>query len=97
MDKKEAVKFIAYLVTSARGCIEEPKIYGSFRLVDSAGKFYGALKKHGLIDDRDIDEIISMIDEKKYSCMFDEQEFIGMLDRVVDRLVDVTVSMEKSE
>lgn len=97
MDKKEAVKFIAYLVTSARGCINEPKIYGSFRLVDSAGKFYEALKKHGLIDDDEIAEVISMIDEKKYSCMFDEQEFVEMMDRVVDRLVDITISMEEGK
>ena len=96
MDKKEAIKIITYLITSARGCIDEPKIYGSFRLVDSASKLYSALKTHGLIDDHEIAKVISIIDEKKYSCMFDENEFVEMLDRVIDRLVDVTVSMGKS-
>ncbi len=91
MDKNDALKHVAYLVTSARGCIDEPKIYGSFRLVDAATKYYETLKKNNLIDDQEIAEIITMIDEKKYSCMFDEKEFIDMLDQVVDKLVDLTI------
>ncbi len=92
MDKKEAIKFIAYLVTSARGCINEPKVYGSFRLVDSASKFYEMMNKQGFIDDDKAAEIITILDDKKYTCMTDENEFIEMLDLVVDKLVDATMN-----
>jgi len=45
MDEKEIIKLFAYMITSARGCVDEPKIYGPFRLVDSISKLYGILKK----------------------------------------------------
>ena len=91
MNKTDTLRYITYLVTSARGCINEPKIYGSFRLIDSATKFFETLRKNNLIDDQEISEIIALIEEKKYSCMFDEKEFIAMLDHVVDKLVDLTM------
>lgn len=87
MKRDDIVKLFAYIITSARGCIGEPKIYGPFRLIDSASKLFYFLKENDLIDDKDIESIIKKIDEKKYSCMTDEQEFIKMLDEVIDDLV----------
>ncbi len=89
MDRNSIVKMFAYIITSARGCIDEPKIYGSFRLVDSASKLFYLLKENGLINDKEIEKIINKIDEKKYSCMSDEQEFIDMIDDVISDLVVV--------
>jgi hypothetical protein len=89
MDRKDFVKILTYIVTSARGCVEEPKIYGPFRLMDTASKMYYMLKDNGLIDDEEIEKIINNIDEKKFSCMTDEQEFISMMDEIIEDLVVV--------
>lgn len=89
MNRDDIVKLLTYIITSARGCIDEPKIYGSFRLVDSASKLFYLFKENNLLDDREIENIINKIDGKKYSCMTDEQEFINMLDEVINDLVIV--------
>lgn len=92
MNRNEVLKMLTYIVTSARGCVEEPTIYGPFRLVDTASKMYYMLKKNGLLDDDEIAKVIDKIDEKKYSCMTDEQEFISMMDEVIEDLVVVMSS-----
>ena len=87
MDEKEIIKLFAYMVTSARGCVDEPKIYGPFRLVDSISKLYSILKENNLIGNGEVSKIIEKIEEKKYSCMTDEKEFVTMLDDVIDDFV----------
>jgi len=87
MDEKEIIKLFAYMVTSARGCVDEPKIYGPLRLVDSISKLYGILEKNNLIGNEEVSKIIEKIEEKKYSCMTDEKEFVTMLDNVIDDFV----------
>ena len=87
MDEKEIIKLFAYMVTSARGCVDEPKIYGPFRLIDSISKLYSILKENTLIGNEEVSKIIGKIEEKKYSCMTDEKEFVTMLDDVIDDFV----------
>lgn len=87
MDEKEIIKLFAYMVTSARGCVDEPKIYGPFRLVDSISKLYSILKENNLIGNEEVSKIMEKIEEKKYSCMTDEKEFVTMLDDVIDDFV----------
>jgi hypothetical protein len=89
MNRNDIIKMFAYMLTSARGCVDEPKIYGPLRLADSVCRLYYLLKENNLIDDVSIDSIIKKIDEKKSSCMTDEQEFINMLDEVIDDLVTI--------
>lgn len=87
MDEKEIIKLFAYMVTSARGCVDEPKIYGPFRLIESISKLYSILKENNLIGNGEVSKIIEKIEEKKYSCMTDEKEFVTMLDDVIDDFV----------
>ena len=87
MNKKEIIKLFTYMVTSARGCLDEPKIYGPFRLIDSISKLYSVLKENNLIENKEVSKIIEKIEEKKYSCMTDEKEFVTMLDEVIDDFV----------
>lgn len=89
MDRNEVLKILAYILTSARGCIDEPKIYGPLRLADTAVRLFYLLKDNNLIADKEINKIIDYIDENKSSCMSGEQEFIDMLDKVIDDLVTV--------
>ena len=87
MHENEIIKLFAYMITSARGCVDEPKIYGPFRLIDSISKLYSILKENDLIENKEVSKIIGKIEEKKYSCMTDEKEFVTMLDDVIDDFV----------
>lgn len=83
------------MVTSARGCVDEPKIYGPFRLIDSMSRLYSILKENNLTGNEEVSKIIEKIDEKKYSCMTDEKEFVTMLDDVIDDFVTLVNINEK--
>ena len=96
MDEKEIIKLFAYMITSARGCIDEPKIYGPLRIVDSISKLYRILKENNLIGNEEVAKIIEKIEDKKYSCMTDEKEFIAMLDDVIDDFV-VLLNLNKNK
>ncbi len=95
MEEKDIIKLFTYLVTSARGCMDEPKIYGPFRLIDSVSKFYNLLKENNLIKGEEIAKIVEKIDRKKYSSMTDEKEFVTMLDDIIDDFVALLDSYKK--
>ncbi|NLS44283.1 MAG: hypothetical protein GX969_00860 [Firmicutes bacterium] len=89
MNREEVLKLFSYMITSARGCVGEPKLYGPFRILDSMSRLYYLLKENNLINEEGLAKIIDLIDEKKYSCMTDKEEFISMLDQAVDGMVDI--------
>lgn len=88
MNKYDILDYIAYIVSSAKCCIKEPKIYGSFRLVDSIEKLIILLEKHNIVIDDDIKKIIEKIQNEKLSFMTDEEHFILMLDEVTSDLIE---------
>jgi hypothetical protein len=89
MDKRDILDYMAYIVSSAKGCINEPKMYGPFRLVDSIEKFMNLLAKYKLIDDDDINKVAEKIASEKFSVMTDEEKFISMLDEVTFDLIEI--------
>jgi len=77
------LELIAFLATSARGCIDEPPIYGPLRLIDALSRLTDLPKYAKCLKDDDfLHKIKAEIDEKKNSVMFDIEEFQDMLDRV---------------
>lgn len=82
-------EMIVYLVTSARGCMDEPKIYGSLRLLDSTSMLYELMDQED-IDIGKLDKIIDKINENKHICMMDREAFKGLLDELIDELVELT-------
>lgn len=89
MSEKEIIKIFSFMVSSARGCVDEPKIYGPFRLIDSISKLYSILKENNLIGKNDLSKIIEKIDRKKYIFMTDEKEFVFLLDEIIDDFADL--------
>lgn len=77
--RDEFFALLAFLVTSARNCVEEPKLYGPFRLVDGASRLIGILEGTGIADEFLV-EMRGKIDGGKYSVMGDKDEFIKFLD-----------------
>jgi len=78
------LELVAFLATSARGCIDEPPLYGPFRLIDALSRLIDLPKYVTCLKDDDfLHKIKAEIEEKKYSVMFDTEEFQGMLDSIV--------------
>jgi len=78
------LELVAFLATSARGCLDEPPSYGPFRLIDALSRLTD-LPKYAtcLKDDEFLRKIKADIDEKKFSVMTNTEEFRNMLDSVV--------------
>ncbi len=81
--EKELFDFMGYLLTSARGLVEEPQMYGPFRLIEGVSKLCEILLK----EETEFEEIYKLlkdkIDERKFSLMTDENEFIALMDETV--------------
>ena len=48
--QEETFNLIAYMISSARGLYDEPPDYGSFRLLDAAGRLLEILDNSGELD-----------------------------------------------
>ncbi len=86
--RDEHFKLLAFLITSARGCVDEPPLYGPLRLIDAAERLISLMEKRGIIN-KDLLEIKAMIGEKKGLVMYDEKEFIKFLDELVLRIAKI--------
>ena len=85
--KSDFFNLLAFLVTSARNCVEEPKLYGPFRLVDGASRLIGILEEAHMADEFFV-EVRKKIEVGKYSVMGDKSEFIKFLDDLTLDFVD---------
>lgn len=88
----ELLKLFCYIITSARGCVEEPKLYGPLRLIDSMARLISLLDTQGLADDF-LRKEGAKIEEKKYLVMQDERDFTKFLDELV---IDFTKKLKES-
>ncbi|MEO3994079.1 MAG: DUF6092 family protein [Desulfurococcaceae archaeon TW002] len=86
--RDEHFKLLAFLITSARGCIDEPHLYGPLRLVDAASKLINIMRLEGKTIEG-LEKIQEMIEEKKHLVMHDEREFIKFLDELIMELVKI--------
>ncbi|MFN3267793.1 MAG: DUF6092 family protein [Zestosphaera sp.] len=86
--RDEHFKLLAFLITSARGCVDEPHLYGPLRLVDAASKLINIMRLEGKTIEG-LEKIQEMIEEKKHLVMHDEGEFIKFLDELVTELVKI--------
>jgi len=81
-----------YMLTSARGLIEEPQLYGPFRLLDGVSRLCDILEKKDSGYADFFSELKAKIDEKKYTVISDEDAFIRMMD---DAVLDFTRKMNE--
>jgi hypothetical protein len=77
--KNNFFDLLSFLIVSARNCVEEPKLYGPFRLIDGASKLIEILEGEGLADEF-LSKLRKKIEDKKYSVMSSKDEFTEFLD-----------------
>jgi hypothetical protein len=82
----ELLAFLSYLAVSARGCLNEPKEYGPFRLVDGMSRLLEICEFAGLSGEGWA-ELRDYIDAHKLDVMDEAADFAAFLDQVVARTV----------
>ncbi len=90
MNRDDQARIFTHLLTSARGCIEEPPLYGPLRLLEAYSLLLHMLKRE------ETDEFYYQLDEQvenlKDKCMGHEKQFIEGLDQVLEALTDHIIS-----
>ncbi|MGC8933427.1 MAG: DUF6092 family protein [Candidatus Methanodesulfokora sp.] len=81
-------KLLSFLVSSARGCVDEPVLYGSLRLIDAAARLMDIMEEEGLIND-DLIRLRELIKEKMNLIMHDEASFVEFLDYISQELARI--------
>lgn len=91
LSEDQAMELLAFLVVSSRGVIDEPSLYGSFRLMDAAGRMLGFILDNGKVSDEDaLRRMKERIDEGKMQMMTDEQGYVAFTEEMV-RVVTKTL------
>ncbi|MEM1952892.1 MAG: DUF6092 family protein [Thermoproteota archaeon] len=85
---REIFDFILFLLTAARGCVDEPHIYGPFRLVDAASRIIGIYFRVCGKDDQFLRNLKNTIDQNEYIVIESEKEFVKFMDRLIAESVE---------
>jgi len=86
--KDKHFQLLAFLITSARGCVDEPKLYGPLRLLDAASRLIDIMEDEGKSND-EILKLKELIEENIDVLMYDEEEFIRLLDELAKQLAKI--------
>lgn len=73
----EAFRLATFLVTAARDVVDEPAIYGPFRMVDAVDRLIA-----GSFDDDFLTQIKPELEREKQKVMSDRDAFVTWLDRL---------------
>jgi hypothetical protein len=79
------LEIAVFLATSAQGCLNEPPLYGPFRLLDALSKL-AEFPNYvtGLTPDPFLKRIKAIVDEKKFLVMYDVEGFKKAIDEIVE-------------
>jgi hypothetical protein len=78
-----------FLLTAARGCVDEPKMYGPLRLVDAISRLADIYSKTDKIKpDPFLLKMKEEIDTNKYVVMSSEDDFVAFIDRLILQFTD---------
>lgn len=80
---KQLFELTGYMLTSARGLIDEPGLYGPFRLIDGVSRLCEILKNEKSNYSDFFSSLKEKIDNGKYSVMSDKASFVKLLDELV--------------
>lgn len=76
-----AFRLAAFLVTAARDVVDEPAIYGPFRIVDAVDRLMA-----GVFDDDFLRQLKPELEREKQKVMTDREGFVAWLDELSARV-----------
>lgn len=72
---------LAFLVSSAHILVNEPHLYGTFRLIDGASRLIGFALESGQLEDEEfLRRLKEDVDERKFLLMTDEDTYFQLLE-----------------
>ncbi|MBM4465574.1 MAG: hypothetical protein FJ014_08495 [Chloroflexi bacterium] len=80
--RAEVLELLCYIVTSARGLVDEPWRYGPFRLIETARRLI-AIMQHAGLDDEFLRRVATKIDNHDVVTRNDGEGLIRFLDDLV--------------
>jgi hypothetical protein len=81
MNDKALRELFCFILTSARGCVDEPPLYGPFRLLDTYSRLIEALSDDWM--DSFWREQKEQIDNYKTTVMYDQEAFVQSMDQTL--------------
>lgn len=86
--KDDLGSVLAFLASSAIGCLREPAIYGPLRMLEAMERIIAYARDKDLIDTPGLLDLADRIEENKLLCMTDEAAFASFVEEVGLELVD---------
>lgn len=81
ISEEDLFEVLAFLFSSAHLLVDEPHLYGTFRLVDAASRLMGfALESGQLEDEQFLRELKEDVDKRKFLLMTDEETYFQLLE-----------------
>ncbi|MHB1394159.1 MAG: DUF6092 family protein [Clostridia bacterium] len=90
MNRDDQDRIFTYLITSAKGCVDEPPLYGPFRLLEVFSMLLGILNREET--DKFYFELDKQIQGFKNKCMGDEKQFVEGLDQALESLTNYIIN-----
>ncbi len=90
--RDEVLAVATYMLSGARGCVDEPKLYGPLRLIEAISRLIAMAESAGLPKDEFLIQAKRKIDANKHLVMESEEEFTKFLD---DLLRDFTQELKR--
>ena len=83
----QVASLVCYMITSARGLVGEPRIYGASRLIEAARRLISLAEQCG-IRHATLLEVAGQIERYRLDALLDgEEEFTRFMDGLVEALV----------
>ena len=86
--QEQAVRLLCFMVSSARGLLDEPKLYGPRRLVDATEQLLSLLEQAGIYD-RSWDELKEFIHSNRGHMQRDAEHAREFLDSLMELAVEL--------
>jgi hypothetical protein len=89
ISEEDFYELLSFMVTSAYLSVEEPELYGSFRLIDGACRLIEfALESGQLQDEQFVKEFKEYADVRKHWMMTDESGYLRFLEEATGKLAE---------
>jgi hypothetical protein len=89
ISEEDFYELLSFMVTSAYLSVEEPELYGSFRLIDGACRLIEfALESGQLRDEHFVKEFKEYADVRKHWMMTDESGYLQFLEEATGKLAE---------
>ncbi|NJE60701.1 DUF6092 family protein [Thermococcus sp. 21S7] len=86
-------QLLAFLITSARGCVDEPKLYGPLRLLDAASRLIEIMGEEGRAGE-EVLGLRELVEEAIDVLMYDQEEFVRLTDELSRELARIIRSQK---